>query len=259
LFETRPRGWPVLLAYFFAAIAVVVAQVVAIGPRYLARREMPPAGRLLLAPLASAAVLAALAVAAADLWRRRRATPGLHAGPSAASPWGCLAAAVGTLALSVCCATASDLLGLRSEAMDEIGNALQHAPGGAVAGVVAVAVAPGLGEETFFRGFMQTRLVASWGRWPGIVATAAAFGLLHFDPVQGPQAFVLGLFLGWVVVRLDGIRPSMAAHVANNAAFVLLAGPTGSGSRRVEAMVVALAAVVFAACTFVLRTRIALR
>ena len=249
-----------LVAYLVAVMAVIVSQAAALGPRFIARHEAPPSWRILLAPFVGAAVLAVIAVAAADLWERRGGTPGLNVGRTAASVWGYVAAVVGTLSLSIGCATASDLLDLHSEVMNEIGRALEHPPGGAAAGLVAVALAPGLGEETFFRGFMQTRLVASWGRWPGIVATSAAFGVMHFDPVQGTNAFFLGVFFGWVVSRLGGIRPSIVAHVANNAAVVLLAGSAPQeGSRRVEIVVVPLAAAVCAVSVWVLRTRVALR
>jgi membrane protease YdiL (CAAX protease family) len=88
---------------------------------------------------------------------------------------------------------------------------------------VAIGVAPGFAEETFFRGFLQTRLAASWGRWPAIVVSAGAFGLLHFDVVQGSVAFIGGLYLGAVADRFGGIRPSILAHVTNNAIFVTVA------------------------------------
>jgi len=126
--------------------------------------------------------------------------------------------------------------------MDALAVSLQDPSAGRFAAAVfAIGVAPGFAEETFFRGFLQTRLTASWGSWPAIVVTAAAFGLLHLDPVQGSLAFVAGLFLGWVVERLGGIRPSILAHVTNNAIFVALAafGSTGQASPAAQIVVIA--------------------
>jgi len=49
---------------------------------------------------------------------------------------------------------------------------------------VAMAAAPGVTEELFFRGFVQVRLVERLGGLAGIAVTALLFGLLHFDLVQ---------------------------------------------------------------------------
>jgi membrane protease YdiL (CAAX protease family) len=87
--------------------------------------------------------------------------------------------------------------------------------------LVLVAVGAPVGEEVFFRGFAQTRLVARWGRWPGILVAAALFGVLHLDPLQGPLAFLLGVFLGWIAERGQSIRPAMVAHGLNNAVAVV--------------------------------------
>jgi membrane protease YdiL (CAAX protease family) len=71
-------------------------------------------------------------------------------------------------------------------------------------------------EELFFRGYLQTRLVARWGRWTGIALTALAFGLVHMDWVHSTFAFLLGLWLGWMTERAGSIRPAMLVHGANN-------------------------------------------
>src|SRR5579862_9611798 len=48
----------------------------------------------------------------------------------------------------------------------------------------------GAAEEVFFRGYLQPRLVARWGRL-GIAVTAVIFGLIHFDQLHSPVAFGL--------------------------------------------------------------------
>lgn len=100
----------------------------------------------------------------------------------------------------------------------------------------------GVAEELFFRGYVQTRLVERWGRWPGIALTALAFGLVHMDWVHSSFAFLLGLLLGWVKERAGSIRPTVYVHVANNLlAFIWarwLPSSEGLGSR---ALVISLA------------------
>ncbi len=85
----------------------------------------------------------------------------------------------------------------------------------------------GVGEEIFFRGFMQSRLRQRWGVWPAILITSVAFGLLHFDWIHSPMAFFMGLLLGWITEKTGSIRSSIVAHVVNNSTWVLTANLVG--------------------------------
>jgi membrane protease YdiL (CAAX protease family) len=213
--------------------------------------------------LVNAAVLVAVTLVAA-----RASGPGVAArlrlGRSRATLPGMAASVLGMAALMLACGAAAELLGIgQGTVMSEIARVLQ-APGPwrLLLAVVAIGIAPGIAEEGFFRGFMLTRLAARWGRWPAIVVTAAAFGLLHMDPVQGSIAFVGGLFLGWVVERFEGLRPGVAAHTFNNAMFVLLASagsPDERGTRTGTLVVLAVSAAVCAACIAVVRSPRVLR
>jgi len=101
--------------------------------------------------------------------------------------------------------------------------------------VLFIGVGAGVGEETFFRGWMQGRLRGIWGPRPAIVATAAAFGLMHLDPVQGTVAFLMGILLGWVVERTGSVIPAIAAHaVSNTLSVLLLAFAGGRGSHGIH-------------------------
>jgi hypothetical protein len=111
---------------------------------------------------------------------------------------------------------------------------------------------------------MQTRLVQRVGRWPGILISAALFGLIHADPVQGPLAFLLGIFLGWTAEVLGGIRPSIAAHAVNNAVFVAAASLGGAGVEsgggvRADVGAIVGGVVVLVGAVMVLRLRLARR
>jgi membrane protease YdiL (CAAX protease family) len=127
--------------------------------------------------------------------------------------------------LSLASGAASELVAGHNSnaAIEQIRSALTQLGGIRVPlAVAAIAVGPGIAEEIFFRGFLQRPLIARWGRWPGIAISAFAFGLMHLDLVQGALAFAAGLLLGWVAERFESIRPAIAAHVANNAMFVVL-------------------------------------
>jgi membrane protease YdiL (CAAX protease family) len=83
---------------------------------------------------------------------------------------------------------------------------------------------------------------------------------MHLDPVQGTVAFAAGLFLGWVVERLEGIRPTVAAHLANNALSVaVLRFFGGPASPSVQGLRMAAGCVALAGSIALLRSHRAVR
>jgi membrane protease YdiL (CAAX protease family) len=210
----------------------------------------------------SAASLLLVAMATARL-STARVGQYLRLGPTRATGAGYLAAILGTSGLSLVCGSAADLAGARGESvMDKLADALQRlGPAHLALAILAIGVGPGLAEETFFRGLMQPRFAARWGRWPAIVAAAFAFGLMHLDKVQSPLAFLLGIFLGWTAERLEGIRPTVAAHAINNAIFVGAAcfGGNQDPSKTAEVAMVAGGALVWGLSLAVLRSDRAVR
>jgi membrane protease YdiL (CAAX protease family) len=87
-------------------------------------------------------------------------------------------------------------------------------------GVMAVVVAAPFGEEVFFRGFLFGALRARFGLVPGVLLSAAVFGLFHF--LGGPLLVVLMFFFGIAVALLFHRRGSLAAPVAAHALFNLV-------------------------------------
>jgi membrane protease YdiL (CAAX protease family) len=92
--------------------------------------------------------------------------------------------------------------------------------------VVALGIGPGIGEELFFRGFLQSMLGDHWRR-AAIPLAAGAFALAHVDPVHAAAAFPLGLYLGALRCRTGSTLGAILAHAANNSLAVL--GATLSG------------------------------
>jgi membrane protease YdiL (CAAX protease family) len=89
--------------------------------------------------------------------------------------------------------------------------------------VLVVGLVAGVSEEIFFRGFMLTRLREHWGAPRAIVVSATCFGVLHIDPngVHMALAFVMGLYLGFVVERTGSTLPAIVCHVVNNVVYTL--------------------------------------
>lgn len=271
----RPSAWPVLVAYAVAfvltlgssallAFAVGVVRAGGVTSRVVdeATSFALSLPGLMASALLSALVLLAMAVLTSTLMRR---PPGaaLRLGRTRASGLGVLAAATGMVGLSFACGAASELLGVREgSVMRVVARALvSPRPVTFATALLTLGVAPGIAEETFFRGLLQTRLAARWGRWPAIAASSVAFGLFHVDPVQGVVAFAAGLFLGWTVEHFGGVRPSVIAHAVNNSIFVALASldPTETSSRRADVAALAIGAAMCAGSIALLRARAARR
>ena len=250
----RPPAWPVLAAYVAAfalclsggqQLLLVVARSRAAGdssrvPVEVSRFALSAAGLCSVA-LLDAAVLLCVSLGMAMRTSGARVAPPLSLGPSRATPRALAASAAGVTGLSLACSAGAELLGFgQGPVMRVIEDALSSSPSpaGFAVALLALAAAPGIAEE-------------AWGRWPAIVAAAACFGALHVDLVQGVLAFLVGLLLGWIASRFDGIRPAILAHVINNALFVTLAhfrlagkAPGGSLAALLAGAAIAVASVV---------------
>jgi membrane protease YdiL (CAAX protease family) len=233
--------WPVLVAYLVAFFLVLLAGTVYVVVPGVPRSGWDPvrladeatkfaftASGLLGVALVSAVTLGLVTLATARLMGRD-VVARLNLRRTRARPLGLAAAVAGVAGLSLACGSAAQLAGLGKEGVTaSIALALRSSdPLRMGLAVLILGVAPAFAEEGFFRGLMMTRFRARWSRWPAIVVTALAFGIFHIDPVQGSEAFVAGLFFGWVVERLGGIRPTIVAHAVNNGLFVLVASLTG--------------------------------
>jgi membrane protease YdiL (CAAX protease family) len=204
--------WPAFAACAVAFVAGSMASAIlalAVGwartsgklarlPDEAVRYVLSPSGFIASNAL-NAAVLFATAVLGARMGNGSvRASASLRLGPSRASALGLGSAIAGMIGLSLACGAATDLLHARGRSiMDVLAQALRAPTLLRFAlGLVTIAAAPALAEESLFRGLLQTRLMPRWGtRW-AVVASSATFAAFHVDLVQGACAFVAGLFLG---------------------------------------------------------------
>lgn len=88
--------------------------------------------------------------------------------------------------------------------------------------LATIVLAP-VGEELLCRGILF-RLAQNLSKnfWTANCIQAFAFGVLHFNLVQGVYAFLLGLVLGMLCRRFDSLYASMLAHLVINASAMIL-------------------------------------
>lgn len=93
-------------------------------------------------------------------------------------------------------------------------------PGGVILLMLIVAVGAPVVEELFFRGLVQTVLVARFGPLVGVVGQAALFAVVHFQVIQLPGLLLFGLVAGELTRRSGRLGPAIWAHVGFNAVSV---------------------------------------
>lgn len=89
---------------------------------------------------------------------------------------------------------------------------LMHQP----LGLLVVAVVGPLCEELLFRGGVQRSLQRTFSPQVAICCTAVIFSIAHFNPVQMPAAFILGLLLGFAYWWTGSLIAPICIHVFNN-------------------------------------------
>jgi len=82
--------------------------------------------------------------------------------------------------------------------------------------LLAIGIAPGIGEELLCRGLVQRGLEPVIGRVWAVVLGATLFGALHIDPVYALFAGALGLYLGAVALVAGSVRTAILCHITNN-------------------------------------------
>lgn len=92
---------------------------------------------------------------------------------------------------------------------------------------VATAITAGVGEELFFRRWLQTRLEATLGAWAGIGVTSVLFGLMHLGSHGTGEVLMdiarviaiqgsFGWFLGVLWWRYRNLTLIIAVHLISN-------------------------------------------
>lgn len=83
-----------------------------------------------------------------------------------------------------------------------------------------VIVAPVI-EELIFRGIILSGLRKNYPAISAVFISAVLFSLFHLNPWQMPATFVLGLVLGWIMIRTNNIILAITGHAINNLLVLL--------------------------------------
>ncbi len=139
-----------------------------------------------------------------------------------------VALCVGMLALSYATDAALELTGLRdASSLQNFDQTLRGARGGALAALLlGIGIAPGIGEELLFRGFLQNAFQVKLGRVTALFLSAFLFGVMHFDLAHSMGAFALGLYLGIALLLDQSLRAPLLCHIVNNSCVVLVVALT---------------------------------
>lgn len=85
--------------------------------------------------------------------------------------------------------------------------------------VMVLTVAPAFFEEIVFRGIVMQSL-RRFGDIFALVSSALIFGIFHLNLIQMPYAFIMGLCIGYFVMRTGSLWVGIIIHLINNSVAV---------------------------------------
>jgi sodium transport system permease protein len=88
--------------------------------------------------------------------------------------------------------------------------------------LLAVALSPAICEEVLFRGAILSGLRTAFSPLIAVLITGVLFGLMHLSVSSILPTAMLGVAMGYIVVRSGSIYPAMLFHLLNNSAAVVL-------------------------------------
>lgn len=92
---------------------------------------------------------------------------------------------------------------------------------GKIAYLLTTVLLPAFIEEIAFRGFLLQSL-RRFGDTFALILSALTFGVFHMNLVQAPYAFLMGLCIGYFVLRTGSLWVGVWIHLVNNGLVTLL-------------------------------------
>lgn len=83
-----------------------------------------------------------------------------------------------------------------------------------------IAVVPAFAEEFLFRGLVQRSLERGLTPLKGVILTGIIFGVFHLNPFTFIPLAIIGIYLGFLVLKSNSLMVPIAAHFFNNAIAV---------------------------------------
>ncbi|MCF7912394.1 MAG: ABC transporter permease subunit [Candidatus Cloacimonetes bacterium] len=87
--------------------------------------------------------------------------------------------------------------------------------------LMIIAVLPGICEEMLFRGYVIRGFEKS-GTWKAIIISGILFGLFHLDFFRLLPAALMGIWLGYLLIKTKSIFVTMLAHMLHNSSTLVL-------------------------------------
>jgi uncharacterized protein len=84
-----------------------------------------------------------------------------------------------------------------------------------------VAIVAPVVEELIFRGVILQGFRRNYSSFTAVFMSAVLFSLFHLNPWQMPATFILGLLLGWLMVRTQSLILAILGHSVNNLLVLL--------------------------------------
>lgn len=84
-----------------------------------------------------------------------------------------------------------------------------------------VAVVAPVIEELIFRGLILQGFRRNYNGFVAVFMSALLFALFHLNPWQFPATFILGMLLGWIVLKTNSILLAILGHAINNALVLI--------------------------------------
>ncbi|MDX9883034.1 MAG: CPBP family intramembrane glutamic endopeptidase [Prolixibacteraceae bacterium] len=104
----------------------------------------------------------------------------------------------------------------------ELFNKIFESDYGIYGAILKVVIIAPVIEELIFRGIIMHGLMRNYPKLVAIFFSGLLFALFHLNPWQFPATFLLGLLLGWIMIRTRNIFACILGHAINNG-LVLLA------------------------------------
>lgn len=103
----------------------------------------------------------------------------------------------------------------------ELFNRIFEGDYGWIGTFVKVSVVAPIVEELIFRGLILQGFRKNYNAFVAVFISALLFALFHLNPWQFPATFIIGLILGWIVIRTNNIGLAIIGHSINNTLVLL--------------------------------------
>lgn len=103
----------------------------------------------------------------------------------------------------------------------ELFNNIFESDYGWIGAFLKVAVIAPIVEELIFRGLIFQGFRKNYNEFIAVFMSALLFALFHLNPWQFPATFILGLLLGWIMLRTNSLILSILGHSINNSIVLI--------------------------------------